>query len=120
MKSCTELAAQRRVQYGDIVKLDIGVIRDGWVGDNATTVAVGVIDERIDQLLRVTESALDAGDPGLPVKASVLATFVRRSKTKRGVLVFPSCANSSGTEWAEKCTRSRKFQIMANAAPVRN
>src|SRR2546428_11248360 len=49
---------QRRIQYGDIVKLDIGVIQDGWVGDNATTVPVGIIDERTDQLLRATENAL--------------------------------------------------------------
>jgi methionyl aminopeptidase len=52
------IGSTRRIQYGEIVKLDIGVIRDGWVGDNATTVAVGVIDERVDQLLRATESAL--------------------------------------------------------------
>jgi methionyl aminopeptidase len=52
------IGSARRVQYGDIVKLDIGVIRDGWVGDNATTVPVGVIDQRVDQLLRVTERAL--------------------------------------------------------------
>jgi methionyl aminopeptidase len=52
------IGSARRIQYGDIVKLDIGVIREGWVGDNATTVAVGVIDPRVDQLLRTTESAL--------------------------------------------------------------
>ena len=52
------IGSQRRIQYGDIVKLDIGIVRDGWVGDNATTVPVGVIDERTDQLLRVTENAL--------------------------------------------------------------
>src|SRR6266567_620452 len=51
------IASQRRIQYGDIVKLDIGVVRDGWIGDTATTVPVGIIDERIDQLLRVTENA---------------------------------------------------------------
>src|SRR5438270_3243440 len=53
------IASQRRIQYGDIVKLDIGVIRDGWVGDTATTVAVGVIDDRVERLLRVTEKALE-------------------------------------------------------------
>ena len=53
------IGSQRRIQYGDIVKLDIGVIRDGWVGDTATTVPVGIVDERTDQLLRVTEKALD-------------------------------------------------------------
>src|ERR1700730_7698858 len=52
------IGSQRRIQYGDIVKLDIGVIEDGWVGDNATTVAVGVIDDRVERLMRVTETAL--------------------------------------------------------------
>src|SRR6202171_2392355 len=53
------IGSQRRIQYGDIVKLDIGVIEDGWVGDTASTVPVGMIDERIEQLLRVTETALE-------------------------------------------------------------
>ena len=53
------IASQRRIQYGDIVKLDIGVIQNGWVGDTAATVPVGMVDERIDQLLRVTERALE-------------------------------------------------------------
>src|SRR2546423_2888409 len=53
------IGSQRRIQYGDIVKLDIGVIQDGWVGDTAQTVPVGVVDEGTDLLLRVTEKALD-------------------------------------------------------------
>src|SRR3954449_12106102 len=52
------IGSQRRIQYGDIVKLDIGVIENGWVGDTATTVAVGMIDERTEKLMRVTQSAL--------------------------------------------------------------
>jgi methionyl aminopeptidase len=55
------IGSQRRIQYGDIVKLDIGVIQDGWVGDTATTVPVGMIEERIEQLLRTTETALERG-----------------------------------------------------------
>ncbi|MGZ4965797.1 MAG: type I methionyl aminopeptidase [Chthoniobacterales bacterium] len=52
------IGSLRRIQYGDIVKLDIGVIENGWVGDTASTVAVGMIDDRTEKLLRVTESAL--------------------------------------------------------------
>jgi methionyl aminopeptidase len=52
------IGSQRRIQYGDIVKLDIGVGQDGWVGDTAATVPVGMIDERIERLLSVTQSAL--------------------------------------------------------------
>src|SRR5689334_23250203 len=55
------IGSQRRIQYGDIVKLDIGVIQDGWVGDTATTVPVGMVDPRVDELLRTTESALQRG-----------------------------------------------------------
>ncbi|MFN2508741.1 MAG: type I methionyl aminopeptidase [Chthoniobacterales bacterium] len=52
------IGSARRVQYGDIVKLDIGVVQDGWVGDTASTVSIGMIDERTEKLLRVTQNAL--------------------------------------------------------------
>ncbi len=55
------IPSQRRVQYGDIVSLDVGVVVNGFVGDNATTVAVGVVEGRTQQLLQVTEQALYAG-----------------------------------------------------------
>ena len=54
------IGSQRRIQYGDIVKLDIGVIQDGWVGDTAATIPVGMIDERVEKLLTVTESTLQS------------------------------------------------------------
>ncbi len=53
------IGGARRVQYGDIIKLDIGVIKDGWVGDTAKTVPVGIITPQIQRLLQVTEEALD-------------------------------------------------------------
>jgi methionyl aminopeptidase len=53
------IGGSRRIQYGDIVKLDIGVVKDGWVGDTATTVPVGIIDEKVQRLLMVTENTLD-------------------------------------------------------------
>ena len=53
------IGGQRRIQYGDIVKLDIGVVKNGWVGDTATTVPVGAIDPKVSRLLQVTEDTLD-------------------------------------------------------------
>jgi methionyl aminopeptidase len=55
------IGGPRRIQYGDIVKIDCGVVKDGWVGDTATTVAAGVIDQRVQRLLQVTEEALELG-----------------------------------------------------------
>ena len=52
------IGGPRKIQYGDIVKLDVGVIKDGWYGDNALTVAVGMVDAGVQRLLAVTENAL--------------------------------------------------------------
>lgn len=52
------IGSSRKIQYGDIVKLDIGVIKGGWVGDSAITVPVGAIDPAVQELLQVTEDSL--------------------------------------------------------------
>jgi methionyl aminopeptidase len=53
------IGGPRRIQYGDIVKIDCGVIKEGWYGDTATTVPVGVIDPKVQRLLQVTEETLE-------------------------------------------------------------
>ena len=55
------IPSQRRLQYGDIVSLDVGIVLDGFVGDNATTVAVGVVPARVQELLVTTQDGLCAG-----------------------------------------------------------
>jgi methionyl aminopeptidase len=55
------IGSSRRIQYGDIVKLDVGVILDGFVGDTAATVPVGVVSDDVQRLLNVTEDALYKG-----------------------------------------------------------
>ena len=82
------IGSQRRIQYGDIVKLDIGVIQDGWVGDTATTVPVGMIDERTERLLRVTETGAGARHWNGSSRVDGWATFARRSKRKRRATSF--------------------------------
>jgi methionyl aminopeptidase len=46
---------------GDIVSLDVAVLKDGFYGDTACTVIVGQGDEIAHHLVRVTESALYLG-----------------------------------------------------------
>jgi methionyl aminopeptidase len=50
----------RRINYGDIVTLDCGVNLNGWIGDTAVTVPVGIIDPEVERLLRVTEQTLNS------------------------------------------------------------
>lgn len=51
----------RRLEEGDIVGIDIGVILDGFHGDAAYTYSVGEIDAATRKLLQVTEEALYQG-----------------------------------------------------------
>lgn len=50
----------RIVQLGDVVSLDIGVEFRGFVGDNATTVLVGVTDPDVVRLATVGQQSLAA------------------------------------------------------------
>lgn len=48
----------RVIKDGDIVKIDIGIRKGEWIGDNATTVPVGEISEDTKLLLAATEQSL--------------------------------------------------------------
>jgi methionyl aminopeptidase len=55
------IGGARRIQYADIVKLDIGIILHGWVGDTATTLPVGDVPASTTRLLEKTQEALALG-----------------------------------------------------------
>ena len=55
------IGGARRIQYGDIVKLDIGIVLHGWVGDTATTIPVGDVPAATTRLLEKTQEALAVG-----------------------------------------------------------
>lgn len=55
------IPGKRRLRDGDIVKLDVGAIYDGYHGDAAVTAAVGRIGEEARRLMEVTERALALG-----------------------------------------------------------
>ena len=55
------LAGPKELKFGDIVSLDVGVIYNGFVGDNARTVAVGGCSLDAQRLMDVTEKALYEG-----------------------------------------------------------
>lgn len=52
------IGGPRVVHPGDILKIDVGIVKNGWIGDNATTVAVGEIPVETKHLLAATEQSL--------------------------------------------------------------
>ena len=83
------IGGSRPNAYGDIVKMDVGIIRDGWIGDNATSVAVGIIAPETERLLSVTErilrGALELARPGHRV--GDISNFVETEAVKNGFSV---------------------------------
>jgi methionyl aminopeptidase len=49
------------LKRGDLISLDVGVVKDGWVADAAITVPVGAIGPEARKLLEVTQASLLAG-----------------------------------------------------------
>ncbi len=55
------IPGDRVLQEGDIVSVDVGVIKDGWQGDAARTFAVGKIDPAAQKLIDVTRECFFKG-----------------------------------------------------------
>ncbi|MBT5479581.1 MAG: type I methionyl aminopeptidase [Verrucomicrobia bacterium] len=65
------ISGSRTIQFGDIISLDVGVTYQGFIGDNAITVAAGGCEVEIQNLMDVTQRSLDEG-----IKAAVLGNRV--------------------------------------------
>lgn len=51
----------RKLVSGDIVSIDVGVLKNGYYGDSAYTFGVGEVSEKKRRLLKVTEESLYKG-----------------------------------------------------------
>ena len=83
------IGGSRKIAYGDVVKMDVGIFRDGWIGDTATSVPVGIIDPDVERLLTVTEEILQgAVDLARPTnKIGDISHFVESEAHRNGYSV---------------------------------
>ena len=51
----------QELRRGDVLSVDVGVVRDGWVADAAITVPIGPVSAEARQLLDTTREALIEG-----------------------------------------------------------
>ncbi|HEX6601935.1 MAG TPA: type I methionyl aminopeptidase [Solirubrobacterales bacterium] len=49
------------LKRGDVISIDVGVVKDGWVSDAAMTIPVGPVSSEAQKLLDVTKASLFAG-----------------------------------------------------------
>jgi methionyl aminopeptidase len=80
------------LKRGDIVSLDVGVTKSGWVADAAITVPVGPVQPHARELLDVTREALTAGAgearPGNHL--SDISAAIQRQVESRGFSIIRS------------------------------
>lgn len=95
----------RRLVEGDIVKLDVGVTKDGLVADAARTFEVGRVAEEVHELVKATEEAFWIGTakavPGNRVSdiSAAVQTYVEE---KGYSVVRELCGHGVGLELHEE------------------
>ncbi len=55
------IPSERKLKDGDIVSIDVGVLKDGYYGDAAYTFEVGDVSDKKKRLLRITKESLYRG-----------------------------------------------------------
>ncbi|MCB0729668.1 MAG: type I methionyl aminopeptidase [Ignavibacteriae bacterium] len=55
------IPGNRILQNGDILSVDVGVLKNGYFGDAAISIAVGDVDKEVLRLMEVTEKSLYIG-----------------------------------------------------------
>jgi methionyl aminopeptidase len=79
----------RKLREGDLLKLDIGVIWDGYYGDGAVTVPIGEVSEEARALMLLTREALNVGISAVRagVRINEIAGRVQETAEARGYSV---------------------------------
>ena len=92
---------------GDIISVDIGVVKDGWVADAARTFPVGEVSPVASKLLDVTrESLFKAAEQCVPGNRLGDVGYAVQSYVEEPV--SPSSARWSATGSGAACTRTRR------------
>jgi len=83
------IGGDRRLAYGDILKLDVGVVKDGWIGDTATTIRLGMVPPAVDCLVEDTERMLHDVIPHVTEGRRVgdVSSFIEQAALARGYSV---------------------------------
>jgi len=83
------IPGKRRIEAGDIVKLDVVAVKDGYYGDAAVTIPVGAVPPKVERLIRVTEEAtlLGAEQARPGNRLSDISHAIERHVLKHGLKV---------------------------------
>ena len=113
---CHGIPSDKRLKQGDIVNVDVTVIKDGLHGDTSRMFSVGKIAPAAQRLIDITpRSDVDRHPPGAPRRAPRRHRRTR-SRASSSRSTCRSCASIAGTASARSFTRIRRCCTTASAA----
>lgn len=96
---CHGVPGGRRLKDGDIVNVDVTIIKDGWHGDSSRMYTVGEISRLAARLIKVTHDALMLGiaqvGPGATF-GDIGAAIQRHAFNNRMAVVHEFCGHGIG------------------------
>jgi len=112
---------KRILKEGDIFSIDIGMLRNGFVADMATTVPVGEVSDEARRILEVGERSLWEGIKQVRIghRLSDISHAIGSFVEKEGYHVVREyvtmwCASTLDTESAGPYMRIPRFRTMAH------
>ena len=107
---CHGIPGDPTLKNGDIINLDVALIKDGYYGDNSKMYLVGEVSSQAKRLVKLTQECLYLGiamvKPGADLK-NIGRAIQRHAEQNRLSTVREYCGHGLGTEFHEE-----HFQVL--------
>jgi methionyl aminopeptidase len=111
------IGCDRCLSVGDLVKIDVGVKKGGWIGDTAMTVCAGPASDLSGRLVLATEAALFEGIKFAKAGCYVgdISAAVEAEVTKHG---FSVVRDFVGQAWGGNFMKTLRFPTSGRGGVV--
>ena len=110
---CHGIPDDKALKKGDMLNIDVTIIKDGYHGDSSRMFMVGEVSPHAQRLSKVTHECMMLGIEQVKPGAT-LGDVAMRFKFMPRTMAIPSCKNSVGMVWARNSTANHRFCTMAN------
>lgn len=101
---CHGIPSDKKLKNGDIINIDVTVIKDGYHGDTSKTFIVGTVPEYVSKLVHVTQECLYLGiemaKPGVHL-GDIGAAIQQLAEKNRYSIVREYCGHGIGRTFHE-------------------
>ena len=101
---CHGIPGDRKLRQGDVVNIDVTVIKDGWHGDTSKMFPVGKINTAAERICRIAKECLligiDKVRPGVTL-GDIGAAIQAHAETNRCAIVREYCGHGIGARFHE-------------------